>query len=415
MKVLVINQCSHNKGDRALLYFVLRELDRNNIKDITVSASHPAYWRKYPDFPEGVNPEIIPYGWNVARSTTPGFFEKAITRIKRDCHRKLFFPLMREAFLKGVKPWYVDFLCNRSFVRALKNADLVLSTGGHHVTTMFAKDGHSPQMFDMAASLVYGKPLILWSQTIGTFEFSEQRSKEMIRKILRDVQQLIVRDKNSLQELKDMDVSREHVYETSESVFGLCDLVSKRIAPSEREKIMGLSVYTANKGGDYIDYAKCLSKLVNHAINSGYRIKIFPMQLDGADMGCIQAIVNMASNKDKCEVMGFPPISEHLDIISRCRLFVGHKTHSIVFSLTVGTPLIAIAYHKKTSDFMEQFGIGEYALPDEYLTSDKLKELFSKIEQNLDEISHKQQIGFQIGEQARQDFAAMIERFKKSR
>ena len=44
MKALVINQCSTNKGDRAVLFFVLRELSRNGIDQVTVSASNPEYW-----------------------------------------------------------------------------------------------------------------------------------------------------------------------------------------------------------------------------------------------------------------------------------------------------------------------------------------------------------------------------------
>lgn len=38
MNVLVINQCSTNKGDRAVLYFVIRELFRNGANEVHVSA-----------------------------------------------------------------------------------------------------------------------------------------------------------------------------------------------------------------------------------------------------------------------------------------------------------------------------------------------------------------------------------------
>ena len=59
MKVLVINQCSTNKGDRAVLFFVLRELARNGVDQITVSASNPEYWEDKPDFPD-VAVRVIP-------------------------------------------------------------------------------------------------------------------------------------------------------------------------------------------------------------------------------------------------------------------------------------------------------------------------------------------------------------------
>ena len=50
---------------------------------------------------------------------------------------------------------------------------------------------------------------------------------------------------------------------------------------------------------------------------------------------------------------------EHLLRVSNCRLFIGHKTHSIVFSLTVGTPVLGISFHPKTMDFMRLFDVAD--------------------------------------------------------
>ena len=72
MKALVINQCSTNKGDRAVLFFVLRELSRNGIDQVTVSASNPEYWEEKADFPEAAV-RIIPWGWDNSRKKDVGF------------------------------------------------------------------------------------------------------------------------------------------------------------------------------------------------------------------------------------------------------------------------------------------------------------------------------------------------------
>jgi len=101
MKVLVINQCSTNKGDRAVLFFVLRELARNGVNQITVSASNPEYWEDKPDFPErGVR--VIPWGWDTSRKKGVGFFGKVIHRVQKVIlKRRIHFPLVRNALIAG--------------------------------------------------------------------------------------------------------------------------------------------------------------------------------------------------------------------------------------------------------------------------------------------------------------------------
>ncbi len=82
MKVLVINQCSTNKGDRAVLFFVLRELARNGVDQITVSASNPEYWEDKPDFAD-VAVRVIPWGWDNSRKKGVGFWCKVIHRVRK--------------------------------------------------------------------------------------------------------------------------------------------------------------------------------------------------------------------------------------------------------------------------------------------------------------------------------------------
>lgn len=243
MKALVINQCSTNKGDRAVLFFVLRELARNGIDQVTVSASNPEYWEEKPDFPETAV-RVIPWGWDNSRKKDVGFWGKVIHRIQKVIlKRRINFPLVRNALIGGKRPWYLRFLINRQFVKALREADIVISTGGHHITTMFVPDAAAPQIFDMAATLLYEKPLLLWSQSIGSFKFKSAKSRLMVKKILSGAGQIFIRDEDSAEQIKELQVPLEHVSKTRESVFGLCDIVKSRTKPSNRPPVMGISVY----------------------------------------------------------------------------------------------------------------------------------------------------------------------------
>ncbi len=419
MKALVINQCSTNKGDRAVLYFVLRELAGNGIDQVTVSASNPEYWKEKPDFPEAAV-RVIPWGWDNSRKRDIGFCGKVIHRIlKVILKRRINFPLVRNALITGKRPWYLRFLINRQFVKALREADIVISTGGHHVTTMFVPDAATPQIFDMAVALLYEKPLLLWSQSIGSFRFESPKSRLMIQKILSGAGQIFIRDEDSVEQIKEMQVSLEHVSKTRESVFGLCDIVKSRTKPSARPPVMGISVYVhtrANRLKEHENNPRYFASLIDHAIEAGYKVCFFPMELQGTDRSFIEAVINNVNKKENCEIVeGFPGTLDHINAISQCKMFVGHKTHSQIFSLLAATPLLAIAYHKKTEDFMAQYGLEKYCITDAQIRAEKLIELFDEINNNLDFINKKQEMtSSEMCKQVREDFAKMIKKARKA-
>jgi len=414
MKVLVINQCSTNKGDRAVLFFVLRELVRNGIDKIMVSASNPGYWEDKSDFPD-VAVRVIPWGWDISRKKDVGLLGKVIHRVQKlILPRRIHFPLVRNALIAGKRPWYLRFIVNRQYMEAIEQADLVLSTGGHHITTMFVQDVVTPQIFDMAVALLCGKPLVLWSQSIGPFDFKLAKSELMVQKILSGADRILIRDEASADQIRKMGVSLERVSRTFESVFGLCDVVKSRARPGERSAVMGVAVYVyvrANRLKEHENYTRCLAPLIDHAIEAGYKVRFFPMELAGTDKACIEAVINSVDKKENCEILeGFPGTLDHLDAVARCKVFVGHKTHSQIFSLVAATPLLAIAYHKKTKDFMAQFGLEEYCVDDAQISAKKLIEIFDEISNNLDAISRRQQeVGAKMCAQVKSDFAGMIE------
>jgi polysaccharide pyruvyl transferase WcaK-like protein len=157
--------------------------------------------------------------------------------------------------------------------------------------------------------------------------------------------------------------------------------------------------------------------LIDHAIEAGYKVRFFPMELGGTDRACIEAVINGVGKKENCEIVeGFPATAEHLNAVAQCRMFVGHKTHSQIFSFVAAAPLLAVAYHKKTEDFMAQFGLEKYCVDDAQISAEKLIEMFDKINDNLDAISHKQQeVSSKFCAQVKRDFARMIEEVRQQR
>lgn len=414
MKVLIINQWATNKGDRAVAYFLMRELLRHGIKDITISTSNTYYWKDFECFPEATL-RFIPFGWTTTFRKSPK--QTIIARVemclKHFLFRKIAFPLARRALMQNRYSWLVCLLCTKEYLEAVKNADIVISTGGHRVTTLLVEDMQISAAFDMTVALLNKKPLLFWSQTIGPLEFKNSHNKAFVQKILKSAFRIAVRDEGSVSVLNDVNVSTDKVSKTRDSVFGLFDIVKNQQKPSERENILGISVYMVQKRSaeQRENYEAALSRLIDHATNRGCKVRFFPMQTTHSDVPCIKGIIKRCRNKDAVSIIDWcPETPEHIKMISECKLFVGHKTHSVVYALAVGTPVIAIAYHKKTREFMEQFGLQEYCISDEKLDGGKLVELFDKAASCLDEISARQlEHACRTGRRVQDDFGALIE------
>ncbi|MGE4546027.1 MAG: polysaccharide pyruvyl transferase family protein [Pedobacter sp.] len=413
MKVLVINHCSTNKGDKAVLEFVLHELTANGVKLISVSANEPSCCQAL--LRDGMpSVRYVPWGWNIQKNRNPGFVSRIIRRLKQVFY-SLTYALIRHHLICGTRPWYLPFCCNRDFWRELQSADIVVSTGGHHITSILAPQAISPQTFEMALALLAGKPLFLWSQSIGPFEFETDDNRLFIKEILTRSVAIYTRDQRSLDELNYLGVPDNKIRQTYESVLGLSNLLDSLKKPSERSLLVGISVYSVQGRSveEHAKYVNSLRDIVNHVIDLGHRVQFFPMQVKGEDADdrpCIEAVLNAVSTPDRCSVVNdFKSMLEHIMEVAKCRLFIGHKTHSVIMALITGTPLIAIAYHPKTIDFMQQFGLSANCLNDIVLNGPRLIEMFNKMQPEIDKIGAIQlSKSKSMGDIVRGDFQEML-------
>jgi polysaccharide pyruvyl transferase WcaK-like protein len=408
MNVLVINQCAHNKGDRAVLLFVLRELDRNGASSITVSTSEPRLWKN--EF-YGLRSSIqfVPWGWYVEYNSSK--IKKKLTHI---LYRRFFYPIIRYAITKSNCAKLASWFCNKEFRRSLTNADLVISTGGHHVTTLLAPDAVSPQIYDMALTLLHKKRLVLWSQSIGPLDFDDTRNRALVSKILTNATDLYVRDTQTFDVLRNVIKEHKNVKKTYESVIGIHG--NTPFTPvDKRHPYVGISVYGAQKRSinSHSNYVKCLAKLVDRAIELGFVVQFFPMELKGSqadDRPLILEIIKSARNGTKCGIQDKDlETLDHLAEVSKCQLFIGHKTHSVIFALITGTPLVAIAYHQKTIDFMTEYNLNQQCIEESQLKAKNLLALFDRTCADKQSLSEQElDVSRKLARIIREDFRIMM-------
>ncbi len=413
MRVLVVNQYAGNKGDRAVLYFVLRELRRYGVVDITVSTHDRSFW------PHGapLGAKLVPWGWNCERPGVPGTMRYRYWWERRRLTKRVLFPLVRRSVIAGRGWGACRFTCNAEFRRALSRADVVISTGGHHITTRFARNAVSEMVYDLMHVHLARKPLVLWSQTIGPLEFTDWRCEQAVKVLLKSAWRIYVRDITSVKVLESIGIDSDRVHSTYESVFGLSDqVVCSYVPPLQRPPTVGVAIYNAEHRppSEYAKYIKVMAAISDVAARDGMRVLFFPHEMKNAsvnDRRTIREVIAAMTYREAAEVLDedLDPV-DHMRRVARCRMFIGHKTHSIVFALTVGTPLLAIAYHPKTVDFMAQYGLADHSVPEEKLTAERLRDVYEKIRERLDDTGWRQwETSLKLGQAVREHFRGMLQ------
>ncbi len=389
MNILLIHQYAGNKGDRAVLYAtcsIIRSIAPSI--HISVSTSSPELWEGYSYYQEQ-QIEFIPSAWDYTRIPRNKKYWNIINKIK-----KYTFTIMRESYLSHCSSLVNRFLINPSFFEKARRADLVISVGGHHFTTILSKDLVSSINFDAMAVMSMKKKTICFSQSFGPFDFHNPRNKKLTQRLLSNCSVLYPREEQSKQSLIDLGISPSLIKGTYETVISLNSLFPFHTQPSKREKKIGIAIYSTQQRSPekHERYIETFSSFCDFAVSKGYKVVFFPMELKGTlpdDRVLIKEILNRVKQPNECECTYIDkdmPTHEHLQEVAKCRIFIGHKTHSTIFALTSGTPLIGIAYHPKTIEFMKQFNIEQYGIKDDELTSKILENTFNRIEKELDTI-----------------------------
>ena len=386
MNILLIHQYAGNKGDRAVLVSLVHLLNRIfSDSTISVSTSDPQKWTDA-DLLEHGNVEFCPEAWDFTNVNSCCLYFKVLQQLK-----KYTFTILRFFTSHRIK-LFLPLFVNPLFYEKLKDADVIISVGGHHYTTILSRDLVSGVNYDSMCVMLAGKPLILFSQSFGPFIFHNPRNRDLTQRILNYCNGIYYREKSSLRELQSLSIELPYIQETKETVLALNSVIKEKIAIRQRKKQIGIAIYSTQQRTpeQLTDYCNTLCAFINLVIKDGFSVLFFPMELKHSapdDRWLIKRIIAMVNSEKVNYIDDDMPTLKHLQMVMECSMFIGHKTHSTIFSIATGTPLIGICYHPKTLEFMKQFECAEYAIVDDKLTTDILYSKYKKLNQRLEEVS----------------------------
>lgn len=384
MNIFLIHQYAGNKGDRAVAYAMcnlIKSIDSSI--NITISTSSPELWNNEPFYSKnGI--KFVSNSWCFSEAS-PHCYWQTLEKVK-----PYTFTILRTLYLNMGKNNICKCFVNPGFRKAVQDADLVLSVGGHHFTTLLSRDLVSSINYDAMAVLSLGKPLVCFSQSFGPFDFHNPKNEILTKKILSACKKLLPRELKSADELRRMGVTNDKVKNTFESVITLNSLITDYVNPTKRDKRVGIAIYATQKREPEVhaNYIKTFADTCNYLNAQGYEVRFFPMELKGTgpdDRILIKEITDKVSKPTMCKVYDEDLTTEnHIKEVAKCQFFIGHKTHSTIFAMATGTPLVGVAYHVKTREFMHQFECEEYCIDDCKLSPQILQSTIGSLLSKID-------------------------------
>src|SRR5690554_55609 len=278
------------------------------------------------------------------------------------------------------------------------DADAVVLPGGHFFTTLNRFPVVLSHYYSIWFAHKLGKRTMIYAQTIGPFNgLFGKISYLLTKKALRFCDKVTVREANSLR----YDIFDKMIL-TCESVFLKKNAQEGSKAISKyrgKDKLVGITIHHIYYSQFFSrsEYVQIMGNLLNKVISKyGYDVLFIPMESfrneEAGDRKMIEDIRSQIDKKDKTKVVKDDLSPEETEeLISAVDVFIGTKTHSIVYGLKNCVPTISIAYQEKSYEFMKSFNVRENSIDLKSLNKKDFLVIFDRVANNLQKYSEIQE------------------------
>lgn len=274
-------------------------------------------------------------------------------------------------------------------VADMQRADAILSIGGDSYSLDYGLAGLYFNMAIADAAMATGKPTLLWGASVGPFG-TNPRVVRRVRNHLRRLALVTVRESHSLAYLHGLGIS-ENVVQVADSAFALeaQSVDAQAWWPAEvGDGVVGLNIgflidhlrkQSGNAQGVVGEAAHFVREVMNR---TGYAVVLVPhvAPLDGAAFNNDEVFNDRlirelgGAGRRLAQVPGGLNAAQIKHVISRCRFFIGGRTHATIAAFSSGVPTLSIAYSVKAKGInRDLFGDERYVLETPRLAGDTLR------------------------------------------
>ena len=393
--ILIVQNYNANKGDSSVVYAMLNSL--RNRKNEGLSYSVTSYDPRKASAEYGI--PAAEFAFNLRELKLRKGVSRAWAFIREGLW--VIYGFVWAAFRRF---WNISLpvpFFKKKTMQLYEKADVVVLPGGHFFTNFNGLGMTFSHFFAMILAFAMGKPTMVYAQTVGPF-FGKFKVpvQAMANFILRNVDAITLREKGGLRYCK----NARNVQITAEAVFALdadkslVKNVKEFASISKKNKILvGMTIHHIYyrhyfSRQRYIAIMSDIMKQITKDFNAF--IVIIPMEEavhDGGDRPLAQEMIENSGQAENIYILK-EELTSYLtaSVIANTDIFIGTKTHSIVYGLKGLVPTISISYQDKSNQFMKMFNVYENAIDMKELNVDDFMKIFGRVYESMDLYRTKQ-------------------------
>jgi colanic acid/amylovoran biosynthesis protein len=360
MKAIISNTVVLNSGDAAILMAIFQLLRSafGSAIEFTIYGSHPDLAAKY--YPNLRFRELL---YTALRRPERG----RASRLRNEWDLRRYLAAARK-WNTGSRTLAAGLAAglDTSGLTDYGSADLICSGGGTYLVEHYDL---RPRIFDFEVALALGRPLVLFTQSLGPFKNPAYRKK--LASIFEHATLILLRDRLSEQHIRSLGVRNPRIAVTADAAFALADrtvltVAGRQTAVAAPPRVaISVREWKAFRGHRPTEaqqrYVNAIRDLTIHAVTRY-----------GAAVTFLSTCQGIPEYRDDSELAGeiaesLPPgIARSVDVdrdfhtpdelrvvIREFDLVVSTRMHLAILALGTGTPVIPIAYEFKTRELFE--------------------------------------------------------------
>jgi colanic acid/amylovoran biosynthesis protein len=352
LRVVITNPVISNAGDAAILAGIVSALQEvSPITDLVVFDSNAASTAAL--YPE----------WNVRQQLTephlprPTFFLRA----KRKAQLTFIALLARVPVLARLVAGSHRVIRTRftSSLHAIASADVVVSAGGTYFVDHY---DFAPKVLELRLAAAFGRPIVLWTQSMGPF--TSDRARSQIGKLSGLVDGVFFRDQRSRDNWDRVNTQAPAEAVVADAAFTLspADRAAGDVPAQHAIICIRDWAHQGADGGavDRDDYIQSVRALASGLLAKGWRVT--------SSSTCQGIPTYRDDSVFAAEVFAGIPVEidreqrsplELQQQLASADLVVTARMHLAILALIQKTPAVAIAYEFKSLELFESLGLGD--------------------------------------------------------
>ena len=242
-----------------------------------------------------------------------------------------------------------------SLWRAVRQCDVLLSGGGSLLQDRTSTRSLLYYLAIIRMAQHQGKKVMLYANGIGPV--TRPANRRRVKQVVERATLVTLRDHSSARELREMGVERADLYVTADPVFTMDCAGPERIdqlldgagIPRGQDFVV-ISVRDWDQTGDF---PQELARLCDHLFRTYGLMSVFLLMQPSQDRQISQQ-VRAAMETESLLLEGAVTPPELMGVISRSRLCVAMRLHTLIFAARVAVPLLGLVYDPKVSSYLQE-------------------------------------------------------------